>query len=126
MFGLFKNKEDKNKKYITDRQHIINKLNIAEIDYSDIQKVSPDASFGTNNAITFEMGHEENFSLFFDSVEDSGRALELIYFKMDFALTDLGEEMNHYYKSIGLDELLMDFKKPISSINKEEIDELPY
>lgn len=105
---------DKDYKYITDRKHIINRLNQAELDYEDMfnahQEIVED-----NYLLRIEMMNEENFSLIFETANDLKIATELVYFKLDVAVSELAEQMNKYYEKIGLGKLLLDCKKMIFS-----------
>lgn len=105
---------------LEDLQPIINRLNIAELDYLDIESVFPSPLMG-DTVITIKMNNEENFSLVFDSIEDMQVALELINYKINVIPTNEREE---YFDEMGLDKLLIDFVKISFEdfINQYELD----
>ncbi len=88
-------------------QHIIERLNKVELDYSDIADVYRDPIIG-DSALTLEINNEENFSLVYDNAEDMQMAQDLINYKRNVILSQKRKE---YFDEIGLDELLHNFKK---------------
>ncbi|MDP3588050.1 MAG: hypothetical protein Q8R58_08360 [Sulfuricurvum sp.] len=105
--------------FIAKIQHIIEKLNKAKLDYLDINYVYSNSLMG-DTVLTFEMDNEENFSLIFESTEDMQIALDLINYKINIIPTNENEE---YFKSLGLDELLINLKKMLFEdfINQYEL-----
>lgn len=107
--------------FISKIQHIIEKLNKAKLDYLDINHVYSNSLMG-DSVLTFEMDNEENFSLIFESTEDMQIALDLINYKRNVIPSNQKEK---YFESLGLDELLINFKKMLFEdfINQYELDE---
>ncbi|MGB5963979.1 MAG: hypothetical protein WBG65_00430 [Sulfurimonadaceae bacterium] len=109
-----------NSRSIEDMQHIIDRLNKAELDYLDIENIYPDSSMG-DTRLTLKMGNEENFSLVFDNTENMQMALDLINYKRHIFPTN---EREKYFETMDLDKLLIDFEKMSfeNFINQYELD----
>jgi len=116
--NILNNKQDYDS--IENIQHIINRLNLAELDYQDIEDIylSPSVNDVT---LTIEMNNEENFLLSFETQKDMKIALDLIHYKMNILLTN--NKQNHF-NMMGLNELLIDFKKMLFEdfINQYDLD----
>lgn len=107
--GIENISEEDNSYFINNKQKIINRLNKAELDYSDILHIH--TNYENDYSIGFEMKSEENFSLPFENENDLKIANEMVIFKLNFSSAIYELKMSNYTDRIELNENLKDFQK---------------